>query len=102
MKALFLRRTYLEKTKKSNNPMTIVEIYKLPSLDQATGEVRGGEHQQYFFSEKDKLNIGADCKFGDLVDIRMVLDEVRNVGVPVAMTVIKKCPYTDKELGITA
>ena len=90
MKAMFLRRQYVEKSKKSGRPVVILEVYKLPELkDDGSGELVGGGADTFFVTDPSRFEIGSNCKFGDIIDIKMVLNERFNRGEPMETKVIK-------------
>lgn len=90
MKAMFLKRQYVEKSKKSGKPMVILEVYKLPELkSDGSGELVGGGAETYFVTDPARFQIGRDCAFGDIVNIKMVLNERFNRGEPAETEVIQ-------------
>lgn len=90
MKAMFLKRQYVEKTKKSGRPMVILEVYKLPELkSDGSGELVGGGAETYYITDPTRFEIGRNCNFGDIINIKMVLNERFNRGEPESTELIE-------------
>ena len=90
MKAMFLKRQYVEKTKKSGRPMVILEVYKLPELkSDGSGELVGGGAETYYVTDPKLFEIGRECNFGDIINLKMELNERFNRGEPVATELIE-------------
>lgn len=89
MKALFLSRRYVERTKSSGKSMVILEVFALPHVkDDGTGELAGGGVKTYFINNPNHFDIAKTNKLGDVIELKMELDEVRNVGIPVGTELI--------------
>ena len=90
MKAMFLRRQYVEKSKKSGRPMVILEVYKLPELkSDGSGELVGGGVETHFITDPSRFEICRNCNFGDIINIKMVLNERFNRGEPESAELIQ-------------
>lgn len=89
MKALFLNRRYVEKSKKSGKSMVILDVYQLPELkSDGSGELVGGGTKTYFITDPAHFEIGKKCKLGDVINLRMEYDERFDRGVPVETEVL--------------
>lgn len=90
MKAMFLKRQYVEKSKKSGRPMVILEVYKLPELkNDESGELVGGGAQTFFIMDPSRFEIARNCNFGDIINVKMVLNERFNTGEPESTELIE-------------
>ena len=90
MKGMFLSRRYVEKSKKSGRALVILEIYQLPELrSDGSGELVGGGAKTYFVTDPSRFEICKNCNFGDIIDVKMVLNERFNQGEPADAKVIK-------------
>ncbi len=90
MKAMFLRRQYVEKSKKSGKPLVILEVFVLPELkSDGSGELVGGGATTYFITDPTRFEIGRNCNFGDIINIKMVLNERFNRGEPESAELIQ-------------
>ena len=99
MRAMFLKRNYIEKSKKSGRSMVVLDVFELPRVrDDGTGELTQGQTRNYFIMDEQKFDIGKGCVLGDIVDIKFELDERFNRGVPVSMTKVQDSPYDLAEL----
>ncbi len=93
MRALFLKRNYVEKSKKSGKSMTILEVFELPRVKtDGSGEVTQGQSRQYFIMDPNHFDLGKNCKCGDIVDIKLEYNEQFDRGIPAEITVVEESP----------
>ena len=94
MRAMFLKRNYIEKSKKSGRSMVVLDVFELPRpRDDGSGELTQGQARNYFIMDEQKFDIGKGCVLGDIVDIKFELDERFNRGVPCAIEKVQESPY---------
>lgn len=94
MRAMFLKRNYIEKSKRSGRSMVVLDVFELPRLkEDGSGELTQGQARNYFIMDEECFDIGKGCKLGDIVDVAFRLDERFNRGVPVSMTKVQDSPY---------
>lgn len=99
MRAMFLKRNYIEKAKKSGRSMTVLEVFELPKVkDDGSGELTQGQTRQYFVMDPKHFDLGKNCKFGDVVNIRFEYDERFDRGVPVGCDVVCESPFSRSDL----
>ncbi len=91
MRAMFLKRNYVEKSKKSGKSMTILEVFQLPEAkDDGSGEITQGQTHSYFIMNPNHFDLGKQCRLGDIVDIKFEYDERFNRGIPCAIEVVQE------------
>ena len=63
MRAMFLKRNYIEKSKKSGRSMVVLDVFELPRLrDDGTGEMTQGQARNYFImDEQSSISAKAAC-----------------------------------------
>lgn len=94
MRAMFLKRNYIEKSKKSGRSMVVLDVFELPRVrDDGSGEMTQGQTRSFFLMDKSRFELGAGCRFGDIIDISFDYDERFNRGVPASVTVVQESPY---------
>ncbi len=99
MRAMFLERRYVEKSKKSGKSMTILSLYQLPEVkNDESGELVGGGTKQFFIMDSKHFDLGKNCNFGDIVDVHMEYDERFDRGFPVGIDVVRESPFDLMEL----
>lgn len=101
MRAIFLKRNYIEKSKKSGKSMTVLDVFELPKvINRESGEISRGQTRSIFVMAPNHFDLGKMCKLGDVIDIVMEYDEDYDRGFPVGVKVIKSSPYSFTEGGL--
>ena len=94
MRAIFLKRNYVEKSKKSGKSMVVLDVFQLPQVKRdGTGEMTQGNIRTFFVMDPGHFDMGKGCSCGDLIDVSFEFDENYNRGIPVSVEVVQGSPY---------